>query len=201
MTDTAPILQTHPEYRHGHLVDFGNPEALQWMQQIIYGIIEKHKIDVYRQDFNMDPGPVWRDIDPADRIGIAEAKHIAGMYKFLDDMRVRFPGILQENCSSGGRRIDMEMIARAHTYCRSDYYIGPKPADTAFILGQNVTLNLIPYLPFQGCEFNGRDRRRRRRLVRVAMRPTGLGGGICDGLPAGRGSGRMPHVQTRRNSA
>jgi hypothetical protein len=46
------------------------------------------------------------------------------------------------------------MISWAHTYCRSDYYIGRKPHDTAFILGQNATLNLLPYLPFQGCEFN-----------------------------------------------
>jgi alpha-galactosidase len=154
MTDIAPILETHPEYRHGQLVDYGNAEALKWIQETVYGIIKKHAIDVYRQDFNMDPGPVWRELDAADRIGIAEAKHIAGMYKFLDDMRVQFPNILQENCASGGRRIDMEMISRAHTYCRSDYYIGPKPADSAFILGQNATLNLMPYLPFQGCEFN-----------------------------------------------
>jgi alpha-galactosidase len=154
MTDSAPILKAHPEYRHGQLVDFGNPAALQWIQDTVYGIIAKHKIDVYRQDFNMDPGPVWRGMDAADRVGIAEAKHITGMYKFLDDMRGRFPDILQENCASGGRRIDIEMISRAHVYCRSDYYIGRKPNDTAFILGQNATLNLMPYLPFQGCEFN-----------------------------------------------
>ncbi|NUQ62594.1 MAG: alpha-galactosidase [Pirellulales bacterium] len=154
MTDSAPILQTHPEYRHGQLVDYSNPDALRWIQDTVYGIIAKHKIDIYRQDFNMDPGPVWRGMDAADRIGIAEAKHITGMYQFLDDMRARFPDILQENCSSGGRRIDIEMISRAHTYCRSDYYIGRKPGDTAFILGQNATLNLMPYLPFQGCEFN-----------------------------------------------
>lgn len=154
MTDSAPILKWHPEYRHGQLVDYGNPEALQWIQNTIYEIIARHKIDVYRQDFNMDPGPVWRGMDAADRIGVAEAKHITGMYKFLDDMRARFPDILQENCASGGRRIDVEMISRAHTYCRSDYYIGRKPGDTAFILGQNATLNLVPYLPFQGCEFN-----------------------------------------------
>ena len=154
MTDTAPILQTHPEYRHGQLVDYGNPEALKWIQDTVYAIIAKHGVDVYRQDFNMDPASVWGGMDAPDRAGIAEAKHIAGMYKFLDDMRAAFPNILQENCASGGRRIDMEMISRAHTYCRSDYYIGRKPDDTAFILGQNATLNLLPYLPFQGCEFN-----------------------------------------------
>ena len=82
MTDSAPILKTHPEYRHGQLVDFGNPDALRWIQDTVYGIIAKHKIDVYRQDFNMDPGPVWRSTDAHDRVGIAEAKHIAGMYKF-----------------------------------------------------------------------------------------------------------------------
>ena len=154
MTDSAPILRTHPEYRHGQLVDYGNPEALRWIQDTVYGIIAQHGIDVYRQDFNMDPGPVWRNSDAADRVGIAEAKHIGGMYQFLDEMRSRFPDILQENCASGGRRLDIEMISRAHAYCRSDYYIGRKPGDTAFILGQNATLNLLPYLPFQGCEFN-----------------------------------------------
>ena len=154
MTDSSPILKTHPEYRHGQLVDYGNPDALQWIQNTIYEVIARHRIDVYRQDFNMDPGPVWRGMDATDRVGIAEAKHITGMYTFLDEMRARFPDILQENCASGGRRIDAEMISRAHTYCRSDYYIGRKPGDTAFILGQNATLNLLPYLPFQGCEFN-----------------------------------------------
>lgn len=154
MTDVAQILRTHPEFRNGNLVNYGNPEAFKWIKDTVYGMIEKHKIDVYRQDFNMDPGPVWRGMDAADRVGIAEAKHIAGLYTFLDEMRARFPDILQENCASGGRRIDVEMISRAHVYCRSDYFIGQKPNDTAFILGQNATLNLTPILPFQGCEFN-----------------------------------------------
>jgi alpha-galactosidase len=166
-TDAAPILKTHPEYGHrrpsgdrggyphdfSQLVDFGNPAALKWIQDTVYGIIAKHNIDIFRQDFNMQPGPIWQGMDAADRVGIAEAKHIAGLYKFLDDMRARFPHILQENCASGGRRIDMEMISRAHTYCRSDYLIRRKPQDAAFILGQNSTLNLLPYLPFQGNEF------------------------------------------------
>ncbi|MDO4573702.1 MAG: alpha-galactosidase [Planctomycetia bacterium] len=156
MMDGAPILETHPEFRHGNLVDFGNPEALGWIQNTVYGMIEKHRIDVYRQDFNMDPRPVWDAMDQeADVVGLAQARHITGLYRFLDEMRARFPNILLENCASGGRRIDMEMISRAHTYCRSDYYIGRKPKDTAFLLGQNATLNTLPFLPFQGGESNG----------------------------------------------
>ena len=151
-----PILEKHPEFRHRNLLDYGNPEALAWIQKTVYDIIALHKIDVYREDFNMDPRGIWVEMDAADpdRVGIGEARHITGLYQFLDQMRERFPGILQENCSSGGRRFDIEMAKRAHGYCRSDYFIGPKPGDTAFVLGQNATLNTIPYLPFQGGESN-----------------------------------------------
>lgn len=156
MEDGAPILEKHPEFRHKNLLDYGNPEALAWIQKTVYGIIDLHDINVYRQDFNMDPRRIWIEMDAADpdRVGIGEARHITGVYQFLDQMRERFPGILQENCSSGGRRLDIEMTSRAHAYCRSDYFIGPKPGDTAFVLGQNATLNTTPYLPFQGGESN-----------------------------------------------
>lgn len=176
----ATIRREHPEYWHGDflelkipnvhpekmdlnrgkgdcLLDLGNPNALHWIQDVVYGMIQKHGIDVYRQDFNMDPGPVWAELDKKnpDRIGIAEVKHIAGMYTFLDEMRQRFPNIIQENCASGGRRIDIEMISRAHTYCRSDYPIGRKKTyDAAFIMSQNATLNTLAFLPFQGSESN-----------------------------------------------
>ena len=156
MEDGAPILAEHPEYRNQNLVDYGNPEALAWIQKTICDIIAKHKIDIFRQDFNMDPGPIWNEMDKrdADRVGIAEARHITGLYQFLDDMRARFPNIAQENCASGGRRIDIEMISRAFTYCRSDYPIGQKPGDTAFVLSQNATLNSMAFLPLQGSETN-----------------------------------------------
>ena len=32
MTDIAPILKTHPEYRNGQLVNYGNPEAFKWFK-------------------------------------------------------------------------------------------------------------------------------------------------------------------------
>ena len=152
----APIRQEHPEYIHGDLLDYGQDAALGWIEKVIFDLIEDNKIDIYRQDFNIEPGPVWAKMDESDpdRVGIAEARHVTGLYKFLDDMRARFPDIAQENCASGGRRIDIEMISRAFSYCRSDYPIGIKPGDTALVMSQNATLNTIPFLPFQGNETN-----------------------------------------------
>lgn len=155
--ESSPIRQAYPFCNHLGLGYYGDPLSFDWIQKTIYAIIEKHHVDVYRQDFNMEPTGCWAAIEEAEgpnRVGVAEAKHVEGLYKFLDEMRVRFPWIEQENCASGGRRIDIEMASRAHSYCRSDYYIGPKPGETCYNLGQDMTLNLTPYLPFQGGETN-----------------------------------------------
>ena len=155
--ESAPVVKENPDFVEGALYNYANPEALKRIQEIVYGTIEKHGIDVYRQDFNMEPTGFWARLEAKEgehRVGAVEAKHVAALYKFLDDMRARFPNILLENCASGGRRIDFEMVRRAHSYCRSDYFIGMKPGDTAINLGQNMTLNSTPFLPFQGGETN-----------------------------------------------
>ena len=153
----TPIAKVDPFNKHKGLGYYGDPRSFDFIETMVFNVIRKHHIDVYRQDFNMDPAGAWAAIEQDegdDRVGVAEAKHIEGMYRFLDDMRAQFPWILQENCASGGRRIDLEMVKRAHSYCRSDYYIGQKPGDSCFNLGQDMTLNLTPYLPFQGGETN-----------------------------------------------
>jgi alpha-galactosidase len=37
--------------------------------------------------------------------GIAEIRYVEGFYTFWDSLRTRFPDLLIDNCSSGGRRI------------------------------------------------------------------------------------------------
>ena len=153
----TPTAKLAPFDKQHGMCYYGDPESFAWIENAIFSIIEKHHIDVYRQDFNMEPTGCWAAIENdegADRVGVAEAKHIEGLYRFLDDMRAKFPWIEQENCAGGGRRIDLEMVKRACSYCRSDYYIGPKEGDTAFNLGQNMTLNLTPYILCQGGETN-----------------------------------------------
>ncbi len=153
----VPIAKQPPFDKQYGLCWYGDSYTLNYMENTIFEIIGKHGIDVYRQDFNMEPTGAWASIEldeGVDRVGVAEAKHVAGLYQFLDDMRAKFPNIMLENCASGGRRVDIEMVKRAHSYCRSDYYIGPKEGDTAFNLGQNMTHNLSAYLPFQGGESN-----------------------------------------------
>lgn len=61
----------------------------------------------------MDPLEYWQAADVEDRQGITEIRHIEGLYKLWDELRQEFPNLIIDNCSSGGRRIDMETISRS----------------------------------------------------------------------------------------
>ena len=103
------------------LLDLGNPKALAWLTDHISNFIRDEGITIYRQDFNFEPAPYWKAMDAPDRVGIAEMKHIEGLYKFWDALLERNPGLLIDNCASGGRRIDLETTSRSIPLWRTDY--------------------------------------------------------------------------------
>jgi len=103
------------------LLDLGNPAALKWLTGHISNFIRTEGVTIYRQDFNFDPAPYWKAMDAPDRVGIAEMKHIAGLYAFWDALLAGNPGLLIDNCASGGRRIDLETIGRSIPLWRTDY--------------------------------------------------------------------------------
>ncbi|MDO4949363.1 MAG: alpha-galactosidase [Bacteroidales bacterium] len=156
-TSLSSIVKRHPEYFHRtkhnpsdqvYLLDMGNPEARQWITEEVSRNIRESGIDIYRQDFNCDPLPIWRDNDEADRQGVGEITHINGLYAFWDELQRRFPNMMFENCASGGTRMDIEMMSRAHSYCRDDAHMWPDCDE----MTQNITLHSTPYLPFTGGE-------------------------------------------------
>ena len=103
------------------LLDLGNPDALKWLTDHVAAFIRDEGVTIYRQDFNFDPAPYWKAMDAPDRVGIAEMKHIEGLYKFWDALLERNPGLLIDNCASGGRRIDLETTSRSIPLWRTDY--------------------------------------------------------------------------------
>jgi alpha-galactosidase len=50
-----------------------------------------------------------------------EIRHINGLYALWDALLARFPGLIIDNCASGGRRIDIETLRRSVPLWRSDY--------------------------------------------------------------------------------
>ena len=110
------LAQQHPEWvlggKAGGLLDLGNREAWNWLVDHVDRMIAREAIDIYRQDFNMDPLPFWLAHDRPDRRGITEIGHVTGLLAYWDELLRRHPGVLYDNCASGGRRNDLESMRR-----------------------------------------------------------------------------------------
>ena len=102
------------------LLDFGNKEAWNWTVETVSKEITASQIDYYRQDFNTYPAFNWHTDEPADEVGLREIRYINGMYDFLDELVRRHPKLILDNCASGGRRLDFEMMRRSVVLWRSD---------------------------------------------------------------------------------
>jgi len=142
------LWDNHPEWLLGadpgtRLLNLGNPEALSWAVDHFDRLISEQGVDLYRQDFNMDPLNSWRGGESEDRQGINEIKHITGYLAFWDGLRRRHPGLLIDSCSSGGRRNDLETMRRAVPLLVSDYRFEP-------VGTQGHNYGISSWIPFHG---------------------------------------------------
>ena len=117
----------HPEWllniRGGsdnYLLDFGNAEARAWATTTIGDMIVADGIDVYREDFNIGPLPIWRDNDPRERRGLTQIRYVEGHLQYWKDLMERSPGLVVDTCASGGRRLDVETLGLSVNFLRSD---------------------------------------------------------------------------------
>jgi len=119
------LADNHPEWvlggAKGGLLNLGDDAARQWLTEHVDRLLTEQGIDLYRQDFNMDPLDYWRKADAPDRQGITEIKHVTGYLAYWDELRRRHPNMLIDSCASGGRRNDIETMRRAVPLWRSDY--------------------------------------------------------------------------------
>jgi len=143
----SQIAREHPEFvwggTNGGLFKLNDPTARRWITELLSQRITEFGLDVYRNDFNIDPLGFWREADAPDRQGMSEIRYVEGHYALWDELRARHPGLWIDNCASGGRRIDIETLMRSVPLWRSDTGCGPGHADW----DQVQALGLSQYVP------------------------------------------------------
>jgi alpha-galactosidase len=149
------LYEKHPEWLLGadgdnKLLNLGNPEARQWLTEHVDRLIREQGIDLYRNDFNIDPLEFWRSNDAEDRQGITEIRYVEGFLQYWDELRRRHPGMLIDTCASGGRRNDLETLRRSVPLLRSDYILEP-------VSQQLHTYGIAFWIPFFGTGVNSAD--------------------------------------------
>jgi len=147
------IARLHPEWvmrpqgEWSQLFDLGNPRARAWLTDYVDVQISAARLDWLRWDFNIEPLGFWRRAEAPDRQGMAEIRHIEGLYAMWDDLLRRHPGLVVDNCASGGRRIDLETLQRGLPLWHSDLQcFGPNPAAEQLQNGA-----LTRWVPLHGC--------------------------------------------------
>jgi alpha-galactosidase len=147
VTDGSWLAVHHPEWilRSGgaRLLNLGHPEAWKWVVGTIDGLLTSQAIDVYRQDFNMQPLSCWRAADAPDRQGLTEMRHVEGYLAFWDEILRRHRDLYIDTCASGGRRNDLETLRRSVPLLRSDCF---SPAESQ----QAHTMGIALWVPYFG---------------------------------------------------
>lgn len=132
------------------LLNLGHPDAHTWLVEHICKMIREQGIDLYRQDYNVDPLGCWRGADTPERQGITENHYVTGYLAYWDALLQRFPNLLIDTCASGGHRNDLETLRRSVPLLRSDYIMEP-------VGQQGHTYGLAFWMPFFGTGTSAMD--------------------------------------------
>jgi len=122
----AKLNENHAEFiakRDGKSLGYvclGNEKSLTWAMGIVDRILGEYGAKWIKFDFNLDPAPGCNAPDHGHGAGDGLYRHYLGYYQFLDQIHQKYPEVVIENCSSGGLRMDIEMLSHTHWSHLSD---------------------------------------------------------------------------------
>ncbi|MCG2791559.1 MAG: alpha-galactosidase, partial [Actinomycetia bacterium] len=87
---------------------FGYSETREYATEVVEKLIDAG-FRYFKIDYNVDCG--LGCCNSGDSLGQGLVENVRGYYKWLDDLRKKYPDIIVENCSSGGNRMDYGMLS------------------------------------------------------------------------------------------
>ena len=103
-----------PRARHQQVLDLNVPDAYAYLLERLDELLRDNDIAFVKWDHNRDLVAAGHD----GRSGV-HGQTLA-VYRLLDALRARHPGVEIESCSSGGARVDLEILARTDRVWASD---------------------------------------------------------------------------------
>ncbi len=122
----ADLNRTHEEIiakRDGRslgYVCFGSRAGREWAMKTVERILGEYGAKWIKFDFNLDPGFGCNRGDHEHGAGDGLYAHYMGYYRFLDELRQKYPDVVIENCASGGLRGDIGMMSHCAVGFLSD---------------------------------------------------------------------------------
>jgi len=101
-------------WRHQQVLDLANPDCSGFIRDRLDELLTDHDIAFLKWDHNRD----LVEAGHGGRPGV-HAQTLA-VYRLLDELRRRHPGVEIESCASGGGRVDLGILARTDRVWASD---------------------------------------------------------------------------------
>lgn len=102
----------HTQMRNQLVLDLSRPEVAEWVRATVDGLLSAHAIDFLKWDMNRPLTEVGSDT--------VWTGYVRNIYAVLDRLRRDHPRVRIENCSSGGGRADLGLMARTDQTWVSD---------------------------------------------------------------------------------
>ncbi|WP_308470186.1 alpha-galactosidase [Kineococcus rubinsiae] len=124
----SDLVRAHPDWvlatggrqpmlsRDQQVLDLGNPDAFAHVLQRLDALLTENDVRYLKWDHNRDL--LEAGSGPGGEPGV-HAQTLA-VYRLLDELRARHPGVEIESCSSGGLRIDLEVLEHTDRVWASD---------------------------------------------------------------------------------
>jgi alpha-galactosidase len=108
-----------PVVEHGRYhLDLRHPAAVKHLDEVMDALVGDLGVGYLKLDYNIRvaPGPDTGNLAPGAGLLAANRAHL----DWLDGVLDRYPGLVIENCSSGGMRTDYALLARLQVQSTSD---------------------------------------------------------------------------------
>lgn len=101
---------THSEGRNQRILDLCNPEVVDYLIETFTRLFTSADISYVKWDMNRNFTDYYSPYLDRERQGEVAHRYILGLYRLMDTLTKRFPGILFEGCASGGNRFDLGIL-------------------------------------------------------------------------------------------
>lgn len=138
----SDLYRTHPDWvlnftnrtrletRNQLVLNLARQDVYDYLYESMVDLLKNHNIKYLKWDMNRalsEPG--WPSASPEMQREV-RILYVQNLYKLIDKLREKFPGVWIENCSSGGGRVDLGMLSRTDAFWASD---NTDPIDRLFI--------------------------------------------------------------------
>ena len=129
----SDLARAHPEWilqpgggrlpvegRQQHVLDLSHPGAFAHILDHLDALLTTYEIAYLKWDHNRDLVAAGGGASGEDRRRPRVHEHTLALYRLLDELKVRHPGLEIESCASGGARVDLGILERTDRVWTSD---------------------------------------------------------------------------------